>query len=112
MTRPLAMRFGALTLAFFSLILYSCKISYNRFIVRDPERSVISANLLLCGRIIGLSKTADAFRALMPATCEGEGKIIIRLSNREETVCRVGYVTPGAEQTFEFSVKSWRCQYR
>jgi hypothetical protein len=46
----------------------------------------------------------------MPTSCEGEGSILLRLSDGSETSCRIGYVTPRADQTFEYVVENDLCQ--
>jgi hypothetical protein len=42
-------------------------------------------------------------------TCEGTGVILVRLTDGYETVCHIGYVTPGAVQHFEFVVEGSQC---
>lgn len=93
---------------FFSLA--SCKKVDNEFIVRDPGGTVSSAELKLCGKSLNLTKSENEMRGKMPITCEGEGSILVRFVDGKETSCRIGYVTPGAEQTFEFVVEDGQCR--
>lgn len=95
---------------FWAFGLSSCERASNEFIIRDPEDVVSSAELRLCGERLQLTKSGGEIRGEMPITCEGEGGIQVRLSDGRETVCRIGYVTPGAEQAFEFVVENG--QYR
>lgn len=95
--------FGLLGLA-------SCKKVDNEFIVRDPGGAISSAEIRLCGKRLSLTKSNDGFSGRIPITCEGEGSILIRLIDGGETSCQIGYVTPGAEQTFEFVVENGQCR--
>lgn len=97
-----------MVIGFFSLV--SCKKVNNEFIVRDPERAVSSAGLRLCGKRLNLTKSGSEMRGKMPITCEGEGSILVRLADGKATSCRIGYVTPGAEQTFEFVIEDGQCR--
>ena len=90
--------------------LSSCKKVSNEFIIRDPEGVVSSAELRLCGKRLQLTKSEGEIRGTMPITCEGDGSILVRLSDGSETTCRIGYVTPGAEQTFEFALENGQCR--
>lgn len=93
---------------FFSLT--SCKKVDNEFIIRDPWGEISSAELRLCGNRLNLAKYGSEMRGKIPITCEGEGSILVRLADGKETSCRIGYVTPGAEQTFEFVVEDGQCR--
>lgn len=97
-----------MVVGFFSLS--SCKKIDNEFIVRDPGGTVSSAELRLCGKRLNLTKSGGEMRGKMPITCEGEGSILVRLADGKETSCRIGYVTPGAEQKFEFVVENGQCR--
>ena len=98
-----AMCFGIFSLS-------SCMRVSNEFIVRDPEGIVYSAELRLCGRRLQLTKSEGELRGAMPITCEGEGSILVQRSDGGEATCRIGYVTPGAEQRFKFSVENGQCR--
>jgi hypothetical protein len=93
---------------FFSLS--SCKNVDNEFVIRDPGGAISSAELRLCGNRLNLTKFGSEMKGQMPITCEGEGSILVRLVDGKETSCRIGYVTPSAEQTFEFVVEDRQCR--
>jgi hypothetical protein len=82
----------------------------NAFVVDDPGEVVASAKLNLCGSERMLDRTDHRFSTSMRIDCEGEGKILLRLSNGHEISCLVGYVTPGAKQDFEFVVERSQCR--
>lgn len=90
--------------------LASCKKVDNEFIVHDLGGTVSSAELRLCGKSLNLTKSGSEMRGKMPITCEGEGSILVRFADGKETSCRIGYVTLGAEQTFEFVVEDGQCR--
>jgi hypothetical protein len=90
--------------------LSSCKKIDNEFIVRDPGGAVSSAELRLCGKRLNLDKSGGEMRGKMTITCEGEGSVLVRLGDDKETFCRIGYVTPGAAQKFEFVVEDGQCR--
>jgi hypothetical protein len=103
-------RVATLLMCFAIFGLSSCKRVSNEFIIRDPEGVVSSAELRLCGKRLQLTKSGGEIRGAMPITCEGDGSILVRLSDGSETKCRIGYVTPGAEQTFEFAIENGQCR--
>ena len=90
--------------------LFSCKRVMNEFSVRDPEGVVSSAELQLCGENRELRTADGAFKGRLPISCEGEGRISIRFEDASQTTCHVGYVTPGAEQAFDFVVRNRECR--
>lgn len=100
----------AVILICLGLELSSCKRVSNEFIVRDPGGVISSAELRLCGKSLQLAKSEGEIRGKMSITCEGEGSISVRLSDGRETSCPVGYVTPGAEQAFEFAIENGQCR--
>lgn len=103
-------RVATLLMVFGLFNLASCKKVDNEFIIRDPANMISSAELRLCGKRLNLTKFEGEMRGKMPITCEGEGSILVRFSDDNETSCRIGYVTPGAEQTFEFVIEAGRCR--
>lgn len=90
--------------------LSSCQKVSNEFVVRDPEMVVSSAELRLCGNRLNLDRSENELRGTMTITCEGEGSILVRFLDGNETTCRIGYVTPGAQQTFEFVIEDGQCR--
>jgi hypothetical protein len=90
--------------------LTSCMDADNAFIIQDPGDEIASAELRLCGQERALTRSEDALNVTFPISCEGSGHILVRLSDGEETSCPVGYVTPGLEQTFEFTVEDGQCR--
>lgn len=90
--------------------LASCMNVENAFIIHDPGDEIAAAELRLCGQERALTRSEDALSVTFPISCEGSGSILVRLSDGGETSCPVGYVTPGAEQTFEFTVADGQCR--
>lgn len=88
----------------------SCTATENEFIIHDPENAILSAELRLCGQRLELARHQDAVRAKVPVRCEGAGSVLLELSGGAETVCPIGYVTPGATQAFEFAISDGACQ--
>lgn len=92
------------------LSISSCMRVNNEFIIDDPEGVVSSAELRLCDKFLKLNRSEGVVRRAMPITCEGAGSILVRLSNGKETTCPIGYVTPGAQDTFRYVIKNGECQ--
>jgi hypothetical protein len=86
-----------------------CERVDNTFVVNDVGGSVASAELRLCGSRVELSRSGHRLRGTKRISCEGEGDIVVRLSDGRRASCHIGYVTPGAEQSFEFNVEGAQC---
>jgi hypothetical protein len=99
-TRTLLMTLAALS---------GCERANGIFTITDPQGSVASAELRLCGSRLKLIRSDHRFSATKSVGCEGEGDILVRLSDGRETVCHIGYVTPGAKQDFEFVIERGQC---
>jgi hypothetical protein len=93
----------------FAVLLTACFNATNYFNVRDPSGEVVSAELQLCRKSKPLIQHGDSFKGQMGISCEGSGKIVVRLKDGTETRCPVGYVTPGMESTFEYVIKDGAC---
>jgi hypothetical protein len=92
--------------------LSSCGNVSNDFVIKDPAGTILSAEIRLCNKHVQLIRFGREFRGKMPITCEGDGDILVHLSNGRETVCKIGYVTPGAQQKFQFEVENDNCRLR
>lgn len=103
-------KISGLLMVFGCFSITSCKNVDNEFIIRDPSNVISSAEIRLCGKRLNLTKFSNGFSGRVPIECEGKGSIVIRLINGTETSCPIGYITPGAEQTFEYVVENGRCQ--
>ena len=90
--------------------LSGCSKKDNEFIVVDATDAASSAVLNVCGESVSLPKVQGEFRKKIPIGCEGEGTIRVRLMGNREIACRIGYVTPGAEQTFRFVIRDGQCR--
>jgi hypothetical protein len=88
----------------------ACANSRNDFIMQDSNAEVASAELQLCGEKRPLEKVGTEFKGHLYVSCEGSGKIIVRLKNNTETSCLIGYVTFGMVDTFEFEIKDGKCE--
>jgi hypothetical protein len=87
-----------------------CQKVDNRFYIEDADRSVSSAEVHLCGRQLKLFKVDSHLHGSLASKCEGEGNISVKLSNGDNASCHIGYVTPGAEQVFKFSIERGKCR--
>jgi hypothetical protein len=92
------------------LSLISCNRINNEFVILDLKDVVTQAEVRLCGKHLKLVKSGGEFSGAMPITCEGEGSVLLRLSDGNVTSCLIGYVTPGIEQSFEFVVEDGHCR--
>lgn len=99
------MRADGLLIAF---LVVGCSDVANTFEVLAPEAR--SAELHLCGKATELRRSGARFSTVRKITCEGAGEITIRFADRPPASCRVGYVTPGAVQDFQFEVDGLECR--
>lgn len=93
-----------------ALLLEGCGAVSNTFVVNDPEGQARAAEVELCGTSTILPASYRGFRGAVPISCEGGGKVLVRFENGRETTCVVGYVTPGAEQQFDYLISDGKCQ--
>lgn len=91
------------------LNLSACGDISNDFAIQDPENTIASAEIRLCHRHVQMIKSGKEFRGTMPITCEGEGRILVRFVTGHQSICKIGYVTPGAQQGFQFVVAGGKC---
>lgn len=105
------MRRAILLLSLLPLV-EGCDRVDNTFKVTDPGGAVAAAELRLCGSQVKLTQSNHQFGGATAVTCEGEGEILVHLSDGRETSCHIGYVTPGAKQNFEFIVEGAQCLTR
>ena len=81
----------------------------NTFSVSDPTGRAVAAELRLCGATQTLHRSNAGFSAEVPITCEGDGEVRLHFVDGQQASCVVGYVTPGAEQRFDFVVSGNKC---
>lgn len=91
------------------LICWSCTRIENTFVVKDEAKLVTSATLTLCGKDTPLRRGGDRFGGGKVIDCEGSGRIRLRYASGQEHDCTVGYVTPGAVQSFTFRATATGC---
>jgi hypothetical protein len=91
------------------LSLSACSRVGNSFVVEDGLRLVEEATLELCGSEVLLIRAGDHLAVSKTITCEGSGRIALRYSSGAEHYCPVGYVTPGAVQTFRYTAMENGC---
>lgn len=84
-----------------------CDRAANTFEVRAVGAT--SADLTLCGQSTRLKRMDGKFTGTLPIRCEGDGAIKVGFPDRPPVSCPIGYVTPGAVQSFKFEVDSGRC---
>ncbi|MFN7745973.1 hypothetical protein [Aquidulcibacter sp.] len=92
-----------------AIFLTGCARVNNYFIVRAPSGDIASAELQLCGKNQLLVQNGSKFMGRMAISCEGSGKISVRLKDGSQTSCPIGYVTHGIEATFEYVIKDGAC---
>lgn len=90
------------------LLAVACGRAADTFEVRAEGAS--SAELALCGHSAPLDRTDGKFSGTLPIRCEGDGIIKISFPHRPPVSCPIGYVTPGAAQSFAFEVENGRCR--
>lgn len=89
--------------------LAACSSIENDFIITDSGNAVSSADVVLCGARIPLVRHGNVLSGSFKITCEGEGFVSANLRSGGEIRCRIGYVTPGAKQDFNFVVERGQC---
>ncbi|XJJ70266.1 hypothetical protein WBP07_28770 [Novosphingobium sp. BL-8A] len=89
------------------LVAMGCNRVPNAFEVRAA--GAVSAELTLCGQSTELTQTGEKFAGSVSIRCEGDGVIKVSFANQQAVNCTVGYVTPGAVQSFKFKVENGRC---
>jgi len=90
------------------LVAMGCDRVPNAFEVQAA--GAVSAELTLCGRSTELTQTGEKFAGSVSIRCEGDGVIKVSFPNQQTVNCTVGYVTPGAVQSFKFKVENGRCE--
>ena len=78
--------------------------------VVDREGSVARAELVLCGKRLPLRREGSSLSANFQVTCEGSGSVLLHLNGGGTASCLIGYVTPGANQVFEYTVENRQCR--
>lgn len=92
------------------VVVAGCSPTNNEFVVVDQSDAVASAELQLCGERRLLERKGNVLAGTLPVKCEGHGRILVHLRNERTTICPVGYVTPGAEQTFRYQIEDGQCR--
>ena len=94
------------------IVLTACSRVENSFGVEDEQRTVVAAKLVLCGAETPLQRTGERLAVNKAIDCEGSGRIALRYASGDEHDCVVGYVTPGAVQSFTYRATENGCAYR
>ena len=89
------------------LLAMGCDRVANSFEVQAVGAA--SAELTLCGQSAQLTRLGEMFAGAIPIRCEGDGVIRVHFPNQQAVECTVGYVTPGAVQSFKFKIENGRC---
>lgn len=104
------MKYVTIAITMIAIILSGCEKVSNTVIISDFDGNVQSAEVQLCESQFKLNRFEHRFRAEIPIKCEGQGKVLLRLSSGKHAFCRIGYVTPGIKQSFHFSMRDGRCE--
>ena len=91
------------------IALSACSRVENSFVVKDEQRSVAAAKLVLCGSETPLRRRGGQLAVSTVIECEGSGHITLSYASGEEYGCPVGYVTPGAVQSFTYRATESGC---
>jgi hypothetical protein len=97
-------------LLFLLVLSVGCERTQSVFSVEDRSDSVVSAELQVCGSKTPLARSGKRFSITRAVACEGEGTVVVYLSDKRTALCRIGYVTPRIEQDFTFVVESGLCE--
>lgn len=89
------------------LLATGCDRTANTFEVRAVGAT--SADVFLCGQSTPLPRADGKFTGAVPIRCEGDGAIKVGFRDRPPVRCPIGYVTPGAAQSFTFEVDNGHC---
>lgn len=92
-----------------AILLIGCQRVNNYFTLRSPSGEIVSAELQLCRKSQPLKQSGASFKGQMAISCEGSGRIMVRLKDGRVASCHIGYVTPRIEQKFEFVIKEGAC---
>ncbi|GBF58272.1 hypothetical protein PbB2_01945 [Candidatus Phycosocius bacilliformis] len=92
-----------------AILLIGCQRVNNDFTLSSASGEIASAELQLCRKNQPLTQRGASFKGQMAISCEGSGKIRVRLKDGSVASCHIGYVTPGMEQKFEFVIKDGVC---
>ncbi len=81
----------------------------NTFRVDTSGDPAAVAVLMLCGKETDLARQGDMLTVALPIICEGDGEVRVRLTSGRQVTCQVGYVTPGAMQSFSYLLHEGAC---
>ena len=95
---------------FLVMALGGCAGPKNRFVVQDPRGLVRSATLRLCGSETPLVREGKRLYLSRSVTCEGDGEVQLVYTDGGPEHCLIGYVTPQAQQDFQFRADQSSCQ--
>ena len=92
-----------------SAALSACAAAKNSVEVDVTDARGATGSVLLCDRETPLSLQGARLKAHVPVTCEGVGEVRLHLGQSGSTTCRIGYVSPGVEQSFLFALRDGEC---
>ena len=95
---------------FLVLALGGCAGPKNTFVVQDARGLVSDATLRLCGSETSLVREGQRLSLSRSVTCEGDGEIQLHYTDGGLEHCLIGYVTPQAQQDFQFRADESSCQ--
>ena len=95
---------------FLMMALGGCGGPKNTFVVQDPRGLVGRATLRLCGSETPLVREGQRLSLSRSITCEGDGEIQLVYIDGGPEHCLIGYVTPEAQQNFQFRANQSSCQ--
>ncbi len=103
------MRYRLLGLLLVAPLLSGCDKTPNTFTVIDPKGTADRAEVHLCGARTTLWHINRRFIGIHFTDCEGDGRVLVHLSDGRTASCLIGYVTSGLNQDFRFAIDDGKC---
>lgn len=104
------MRLRLISVALGLTTLAGCSSATNHVGVNASDFPNASGVVVLCGsKETPMKRRGDLLVAAVPIGCEGSGEVRLQFGDGRVATCPIGYVTPGAKQSFDFSLSDGGC---
>jgi hypothetical protein len=91
------------------LVLLASCAPPHQFDVDVHGAEVQSAELILYGSATPLERVGNHFTGDRAARADGDGRIVVTLSDGRQIICPIGYVTDGEQEPHRFVLTGDRC---
>jgi hypothetical protein len=81
----------------------------NKFVILDPNLEISSAELMLCGTRLKLTKSKGQFSGELARTCEGIGSISVSFVDGQATSCTTDQIDPSLVSYNEYKTVNGVC---